>query len=241
MTRRLPLLCLAALLSGCVSAPKPHYYWGNYEGLIYEQYSEPGKYPPAKEIQTMLADMEKAKAKNLPLPPGFHAYLGTLYVQDGQPDKAGEQFLAEKAEFPESAILMDRLLAKVQPPAAANITTSLTPTTSKETNTTLTTATPPLINELKLGDGAIYTGDIVNGMADGHGTVVWPNGQKYIGDFKSNKPNGAGTYTWPNGEKYEGECKDNQLDGVGTLTHADGTKITGLWKNGEYVGPVNGT
>jgi hypothetical protein len=131
-----------------------------------------------------------------------------------------------KKNFPPAAIS----------PSIASNTTAIEPSS----NIPIPPAIEPSIDTLKLGSGAIYTGDIENGKANGRGIVVWPNGEKYTGEFQDSRPNGHGVYNWPDGDKYEGEVKDNQLNGTGTLTHADGTKLSGLWKNGAYVGPVNG-
>jgi hypothetical protein len=47
------------------------------------------------------------------LPPGFHAHLGNLYYQMGKSDLALQEFQKEKAQFPESAVFMDRLIANL--------------------------------------------------------------------------------------------------------------------------------
>jgi len=50
------------------------------------------------------------------MPPGWHAHLGYLYYELGQRDQARQELLTEKAEFPESKVFMDRLLANLQKP-----------------------------------------------------------------------------------------------------------------------------
>lgn len=106
------LLVLSTVFSSCVSATK--YYWGSYENLIYTQYQEPGKATPDFQIQAMQADIQKAASKNLPLPPGFYAHLGSQYLQIGKAGEARQYFTAEKKAFPESAVLMDRFLKKIK-------------------------------------------------------------------------------------------------------------------------------
>ena len=61
----------------------------------------------------ILEDMQKGNAANKPSPPGLHAYLGSLYAETGKPSEAKIQFLAEKAEFPESSVLMDRFISNL--------------------------------------------------------------------------------------------------------------------------------
>lgn len=112
MNRMLALLPVVALLTGCAS---PNIYqWGHYEDVIYTTYSEPGKTPPEKQIEVLEQDYQKARAKNKPVPPGFHAQLGYLYFQIGKTDQAKQEFETEKANFPESAVFMDRMLANLQ-------------------------------------------------------------------------------------------------------------------------------
>jgi hypothetical protein len=103
-------LAAAVLLTGCQSSPDI-YYWGDYEHLIYISYTKPDKATPELQVQAMEEDMHKAASAKKPLPPGFHAHLGNLYYQMGKPDLAVQEFQKEKEQFPESAVLMDRLIA----------------------------------------------------------------------------------------------------------------------------------
>jgi hypothetical protein len=104
------LVLLGVLAAGCTHTI---YSWGHYEDLIYVSYAKPGKVPPEAQIESLQADYEKARASNKPVPPGFHAHLGNLYFQTGKADKARQEFEAEKAQFPESTVFMDRLIANL--------------------------------------------------------------------------------------------------------------------------------
>ncbi len=97
------------LLSGCGTPPK--YYWGNYEGLIYTQYGEPGKATPEYQIIKLEEDIQRARSKNQPLPPGFFAHLGYQYVAAGKGAEARQSFETEKRLFPESAPFLNRFTA----------------------------------------------------------------------------------------------------------------------------------
>lgn len=108
MTRTGLLLGLAAFLAGC--AAPTIYSWGHYEDLIYATYAAPDKMPPQQQVELLEQDYQKARSQNKRVPPGFHAYLGYLYVQLGKLDQAQQEFETEKAQFPESAVFMDRLL-----------------------------------------------------------------------------------------------------------------------------------
>lgn len=108
-------LALATLLTGC-AGPRMIYSWGHYEPLIYTMYAKPDKATPEIQVARLAEDFEKAKSKNKPMPPGWHAHLGYLYYQMGKPAEARRAFQTEKANFPESAVFMDRLLANLNQP-----------------------------------------------------------------------------------------------------------------------------
>lgn len=111
--RRLLWLPLAGLLlTGCSSPTL--YTWGHYEDLIYVSYAAPGKVSPELKVEKLEQDYQKARAANKRMPPGWHAHLGYLYYQLGKLDQAGQEFVTEKADFPESAVFMDRLLANLK-------------------------------------------------------------------------------------------------------------------------------
>ena len=112
MNRLAGLAGLCLLLAGC--AAPTLYTWGHYEDLVYTSYAAPGKFPPEAQIEKLEQDYQKARATNKRMHPGFHAYLGYLYFQTGKLDQARQEFETEKADFPESAVLMDRLLANLK-------------------------------------------------------------------------------------------------------------------------------
>jgi hypothetical protein len=113
MSRGFRVFTLIAVLAGCAAQPHPLYSWGHYEELIYVSYAAPGKALPEMQVEQLEQDYQKARAENLPVPPGFHAYLGYLYYQLGKLDQARQEFATEKANFPESAVFMNRLLARL--------------------------------------------------------------------------------------------------------------------------------
>ena len=54
----------------------------------------------------------------------------------------------------------------------------------------------------------IYKGNIENGVPNGHGFIIFPDGNMYVGGWKNGKYNDQGTYTHSDGRKYVGEIKD---------------------------------
>jgi len=112
MSRLVWLLALFGLVSGC--ATPTLYSWGHYEELVYVSYAQPGKVSPEMQVEKLEEDYQKARANNKRMHPGFHAHLGYLYFQLGKVDQALQEFATEKAEFPESAVFMDRLIANLK-------------------------------------------------------------------------------------------------------------------------------
>lgn len=104
----------AMALAACAGPAPGLYQWGSYEQQVYALYNDSGKVPPEQQIEKLEEDYQKARAGQKPLPPGFHAYLGYLYFGVGRLDQAQQSFNTEKSLFPESAVYMDRILAKLK-------------------------------------------------------------------------------------------------------------------------------
>lgn len=79
-------------------------------------------------------------------------------------------------------------------------------------------------------EGGTYTGDLVDGLMQGHGTFVWTSGTVYEGEWYFGNMHGYGTMTWPDGMVYEGYWDNGKRQGHGTLTWADGTVYVGSWE-----------
>src|SRR5262245_51858184 len=92
---------------GCSST---FYGWGEYEDLVYEMYVEPGKADPPTQGQKLSAAISEAHARGKRVPPGVNAHLGYMYYLTGDADKALARFEAERTQYPESAVLIDRLM-----------------------------------------------------------------------------------------------------------------------------------
>lgn len=101
------------LLSACASPTPSLYQWGSYEQQVYALYNDPGKVPLEQQIAKLEEDYQKARATSKAMPPGFHAHMGFLYFRVGKLDQARQSFATEKSLFPESAVYMDRILAKL--------------------------------------------------------------------------------------------------------------------------------
>ncbi|QLF94437.1 DUF4810 domain-containing protein [Pseudomonas sp. ABC1] len=103
----LALLLGSLTLAGCAEAPKTLYQWEGYQPQLNEYFK--GESPEA-QLEALEAGLEKIKAKNGAVPPGYHAQLGLLYSGIGKDDQMIREFETEKALFPESATYMDFLM-----------------------------------------------------------------------------------------------------------------------------------
>lgn len=82
-----------------------------------------------------------------------------------------------------------------------------------------------------------YSGDCLNGLADGNGSASGKD--EYTGQFKFGLKQGKGRYKWSNGAVYDGFFESDNLNGKGVLTKANGDRYEGDFVNGKYSG--NGT
>lgn len=101
------LLLGCTLLAGC-SGQKSLYQWESYQPQVYEYLK--GESSKEEQAIALERDLEKIKAKNGAVPPGYHAQLGLLYSSLGKDDQMIQQLRTEKALFPESATYMDFLM-----------------------------------------------------------------------------------------------------------------------------------
>ena len=103
--------------------------------------------------------------------------------------------------------------------------------------------TGQLLNDLPDGkgtllknDGTRYEGDFKTGFQEGKGLLLRTNGDKYEGDYVNDKIEGRGVYTWKDGSKYEGDFKNNNRDGKGIYFNKNGDRYEGDWKEGKFHG-----
>eukprot|EP00037_Helgoeca_nana_P002451 m.33940 g.33940 ORF g.33940 m.33940 type:complete len:372 (+) comp12605_c0_seq2:97-1212(+) len=89
------------------------------------------------------------------------------------------------------------------------------------------------------GDVCTYTGELLDGKADGQGRLVFPNGTVYDGAFQNDRRNGFGTSTFIDDdgtETYAGEWRDGKRHGRATFTFADGDVYEGAFMDNDRTG-----
>ncbi|MEM6582456.1 MAG: C13 family peptidase [Pseudomonadota bacterium] len=79
----------------------------------------------------------------------------------------------------------------------------------------------------KLVDGGRYTGEIIDGVLQGAGTLEWPQGASYVGEFKDGLMHGEGEYVDALGNRYQGQFVDGQFTGSGEIYSIDGDVYKG--------------
>ncbi len=52
-----------------------------------------------------------------------------------------------------------------------------------------------------------YYGTLKNGVPEGLGSCLWPDGAKYDGEWRAGLMHGFGTYVWKSGQRFDGEWK----------------------------------
>lgn len=87
-------------------------------------------------------------------------------------------------------------------------------------------------------NGAIYSGDTLNGIPHGIGTLKYPNGDIYVGSWVNGLQDGQGVITFVSGDVVDGNFSNGILSGTGTITWTDGLSWTGQWKDNEPYIPA---
>lgn len=121
--RNAAFLSAAGLLAGC-AGPQSMYQWEGYQSQVYEYFKGESK---EAQITALESGLEKIKAKDGSVPPGYHAQLGMLYLNVGKGDQMVKEFQTEKTLFPESTPYMDFLMRNVKTDERKDVTVGATP------------------------------------------------------------------------------------------------------------------
>lgn len=100
-------LCLfmITLAQGCASSRK--YAWGKYDTDLYYHYKKPQD--REGHIERLREIVENAEAEDQ-VPPGLYAEYGYCLYEMGNNDEAVIYFEKEKAKWPESNVLMEKMV-----------------------------------------------------------------------------------------------------------------------------------
>lgn len=106
--RLAPLLALAAIaFAGC--APRSNlYHWRGYDEGLYRHYKQPqDREPWVETLKLVIIESEERGSK---IPPGILAEYGYALYEEGRFPEAIAHFERERAEWPESRELMDKMI-----------------------------------------------------------------------------------------------------------------------------------
>lgn len=107
--KKLVLISSLLLLAGCGAPSASNLYWGSYSHTLYAVKKDADAAAHRSHEEELLSLVEKAKEKNLRVPPGVYAELG-IYAMERGDKAAGEQYFnLEKEVYPEGAVLMERV------------------------------------------------------------------------------------------------------------------------------------
>lgn len=111
MIRRLiTIATLTVALATSACAPTSLFEWGNYEPALYAYSQNPENRSVYKDA--LEKAIERGRTRNA-VAPGLLAELGYLHMEDGDYAEALRYFQEERTRFPESAGLMDRVIARL--------------------------------------------------------------------------------------------------------------------------------
>lgn len=105
--------------SGCVRN-KNIYYFGDYSRTLYAHEKNNNDESFQRHLQELASVIEKSKSQNMPVPPGIYAELGYMQLKKNNTQQAVEFFQAESSLYPESKLLMDKLIVQVTPQSESN-------------------------------------------------------------------------------------------------------------------------
>jgi hypothetical protein len=82
------------------------YQWGGYDKHLLSHFQKPDIVKMDKSLTADVHQAENAKK----VPPGLYAELGYVKYEQGRYDEAVSWFEKEKALWPESTVLMDKMI-----------------------------------------------------------------------------------------------------------------------------------
>ena len=119
MTRKVRLnlafIAVAAALTAC--APTTLFEWGNYEPALYAYAQNPERRDVY--VEALEKAIKRGRDRDA-VAPGLLAELGYLHLEAGDTAEALRYFQEERERFPESAVLMNRVITRLNGGGAAS-------------------------------------------------------------------------------------------------------------------------
>jgi hypothetical protein len=104
-------IAAAALLQGC-AGQQTMYRWGGYDTALYAHYKNP------QDRETFVAGLrvviDEAEQRGERVPPGCYAEYGYALYEEARYDDAVRYFGRERERWPESTMLMQKMIANAE-------------------------------------------------------------------------------------------------------------------------------
>ncbi|HTN51928.1 MAG TPA: DUF4810 domain-containing protein [Anaeromyxobacter sp.] len=110
--RAILALALALGAAGCATGPKRLYAWNGYDEALYAQAKAPQD--NEKYLEHLKQVIENAETARDKVPPGIYAEYGYALFTNGQLDDAVTYYSKERDTWPESRVLMEKLIRNTQ-------------------------------------------------------------------------------------------------------------------------------
>lgn len=82
----------------------------------------------------------------------------------------------------------------------------------------------------------VYVGSYVDGKKDGHGKLIYQDGEIYVGSWKNDAREDKGVRVSANGTKYDGYWMNGRAHGTGKCLWIEGHEYEGDWQDGSQHG-----
>jgi hypothetical protein len=112
---RLVLALVSLGMAACGGGPGL-YYWNGYDDALYRHYRNPQE--RESFITALVTTVREADDRGLRVPPGVSAELGYALYEEGRAADAVPWFERERREWPESKVLMDKMIRNATQRAA---------------------------------------------------------------------------------------------------------------------------
>jgi hypothetical protein len=101
-------LCLIVFTAGCTST---RYAWNGYNDKLYQHYKNPAEYDEFVEHLKEVIEVGEESGK---VPPGIYAEYGFALYEKGKFPEAANYFKLESDKWPESRVLMAKMIKNAQ-------------------------------------------------------------------------------------------------------------------------------
>jgi len=114
--RRYLLLCflISFVSTGCATAEKPMYIWGDYTSSLYKLKKDSSRENLEKHKEVLATILKESERNQIRVPPGVYAEYGYILMKEGRTDEALKYLDLEEKTYPESAVFIQRLKSKLR-------------------------------------------------------------------------------------------------------------------------------